>query len=229
MVLFRVILCSEFFPGVFVRRLPLPILHQERMNTTMKRSLPPLLVLSLVLLVGVIGCSKSGTVTGKVTYDGNVLTAGTVTFIPEDTAKKAVPAEIEDGVFKAERVPPGPVTVTVSTTKQYGDYLRLKAQADKGEFGAQTGGLVTAGGQGAKDVSKKEKGMMELPGQSSMAEGQKAMWEKLKDMTNIPELYADENRAVSEQKFTIKTGSQEIEINLPKAADPKKPGQQKPR
>jgi hypothetical protein len=200
------------------------------MNTTMKRSLPPLLVLSLVLLVGVIGCSKSGTVTGKVIYDGQPIPVGTVTFIPEDSSKKAVQAEIDGGVFKAERVPPGPVTVTVSTKSQYSDYLRLKAAADKGSFGPSGGGLVSAGGQGAKDVTKKDKGMMDLPGQSGMEEGQKAMWEKIKDMVNIPELYGDEKSAVSEQKFTIKTGSQEIEINLPKAADPKKPGQgQRPR
>jgi len=189
------------------------------MSTAMKRALSPLVVLSLVLLLGVIGCSKTGTVTGKVLYGGEVLPVGTVTITPEDSSKRAVVVEIENGEFKAEKVPPGPVIVTVSTKAARGEKNRL----DSGQTGPGGGGLV-GGGQTAKDIQKKKDvGMVPLPGDVGSEEKIAEARKRLENMIDVPDQYMDEKKAVPEQKFTIKAGSQEIIVELPKV-DEKKPG-----
>jgi hypothetical protein len=71
----------------------------------------------LVLLAGCIsGCGrKSGSVSGKVTYQGTSLTSGLVIFVDKD-GKVTTPAGIEvDGSYSAENVPLGPVTACVET------------------------------------------------------------------------------------------------------------------
>ena len=61
------------------------------------------------------GCSTSGTLTGKITYDGVPLRGGIVTFRTQD-GKARITARIQpDGTYTAEDVELGPNIVTVDT------------------------------------------------------------------------------------------------------------------
>ncbi len=61
------------------------------------------------------GCSATGTLTGKITYDGVALRGGTVKFMTED-GKGVARAQIQpDGTYTAEHVQVGLNRVTVET------------------------------------------------------------------------------------------------------------------
>jgi hypothetical protein len=70
----------------------------------------------LLLLVVCAGCSSStqGTISGKVTYQGKPVPAGTVVFVPQVQGGSFV-AHIRDGQYKVENCPVGPVKIAVST------------------------------------------------------------------------------------------------------------------
>jgi hypothetical protein len=75
--------------------------------------------LLLVILVSA-GCGNpAGTVWGKVTFEGNPLPSGNVSFAPDDKSagnKGAVISPIaEDGSYSLSNVPVGKVTITVET------------------------------------------------------------------------------------------------------------------
>jgi hypothetical protein len=186
------------------------------MNPLKKRALLPLAVLSLVLLLGVIGCSKSGTVTGKVIYDhpekGKVtIPMGTITFHPETGT--SVTVEIVDGEFSAKKIPPGSVAVTVSTATQRAAYKAAEKQA-------KSGGMPEGGGTGAPKIQDKMRDMGEMKDMERAKEEQAKRWEQLKNMIDVPEKYWD--KETSGLKFEIKAGSQDLEIELQKVEPPKK-------
>jgi hypothetical protein len=67
-------------------------------------------VASLLLLLA--GCGGTGTVSGKVKVNGELVTAGTVTFLTEDD--KLLQGNIgSDGSYTVEKVPPGTVKIGV--------------------------------------------------------------------------------------------------------------------
>jgi len=68
----------------------------------------------VMLLLLAAGCSSKGTISGKVTYQGKPLTAGTVTFVPEQGGG-AFMGYIREGQYKVEDVPPGSAKIAVST------------------------------------------------------------------------------------------------------------------
>jgi hypothetical protein len=57
-----------------------------------------------------------GTVSGKVSYKGQVLSSGTVTFLSGGNVVRSSPIAA-DGTYTVDRVPPGPVKITVVTTR----------------------------------------------------------------------------------------------------------------
>jgi hypothetical protein len=198
------------------------------MNPTKRRALLPLAALSLVLLLGVIGCSKTGKVTGNVTYAGEKVTAGTITFHPEKAGAKGVTVDIVDGKYTAPGVAAGSATVTVSTIESRKSFWAQEEARKKGGGGVGPGGALpgTGGGQGggtAKDLSKKMKDQKtpEMPGKDEIEAKQNAAWDAIKDMIDVPEKYADPK--TSGMTFDIKTGSQEIDIDLPKVEGFKPP------
>ncbi|HZU04160.1 MAG TPA: hypothetical protein VFA10_31155 [Ktedonobacteraceae bacterium] len=76
-------------------------------------------ILSRLLLLGSLlltaGCGGSyGVVFGKISYKGKPLKGGTISFIPASGGVVTVSIQ-EDGSYKINRVPIGPVTITVST------------------------------------------------------------------------------------------------------------------
>ena len=72
----------------------------------------------LVMLAAVVlaGCSGGkGTVTGKVSYKGTMLKGGNIVFM-STAGKQSISCRInEDGTYKAEGVPAGPVKILVET------------------------------------------------------------------------------------------------------------------
>jgi hypothetical protein len=82
--------------------------------------------LAVAVCVAVFGCGGvgKGTITGKVTYKGQTLKGGRVTY---SVKGKSVLAEIgEDGTYTAADVPTGEAKVTVQTS-----YLQQMARAPK--------------------------------------------------------------------------------------------------
>jgi hypothetical protein len=72
-----------------------------------------LLVLA-ALLVPAVGCAKKGsTVTGDVTYRGERVEAGYITFLPESGEGRAASGPIKGGKYKVEDVPPGKKMVQI--------------------------------------------------------------------------------------------------------------------
>jgi len=72
---------------------------------------------AVLLLVSLVagGCGpRTGTVTGKVTYQNTALRGGNVTFIGANGRSATAPIG-EDGRYTAERVPVGEVKITVET------------------------------------------------------------------------------------------------------------------
>jgi hypothetical protein len=68
----------------------------------------------LVLLVplGTSGCGGSGTVSGKVLYNGKPLKGGNVTFVGKRTVSSSIK---DDGTYNCANVPAGEVTICVET------------------------------------------------------------------------------------------------------------------
>jgi len=72
--------------------------------------------LALAASVGLAGCgSSTGNVTGKVSYKGTVLKGGNVTFAGEDGKNPQTAPIAEDGSYSIQKMPVGPVKITVET------------------------------------------------------------------------------------------------------------------
>lgn len=66
--------------------------------------------------LGVAGCgTKTGTIAGKVYYKDQLVQAGTVTFQSKLTGVSKSCPIMPDGSYTIERMPPGPVVITVAT------------------------------------------------------------------------------------------------------------------
>ncbi len=152
------------------------------------------------------------TVFGTVKYGGKTVPVGTIMFHPEKGRGAVV--EIQNGKYRTDRVPAGPVTVTVSTTQMRRTYKAVEQQRKSGQP-APGGGLVSAGGKVPQLKDKlKDKQPPEMPRAAELAKTQDKAWENIKDMIDVPEKFEDPEK--SELKFEIKSGSQEIPIDLPK-------------
>jgi len=68
-----------------------------------------------LLVFALAGCSRpKGTVTGKVSYNGEAVPSGTVAFYGKDDEVSSAPIG-PDGTYEATKVPLGEVKVTVTT------------------------------------------------------------------------------------------------------------------
>jgi hypothetical protein len=71
-----------------------------------------------LLLALVVGCgSNSATVTGEVTYEGQPVGGGRITFLPADGKGPAVGAQVVHGRYRIDKVLPGPKVVKVEAVK----------------------------------------------------------------------------------------------------------------
>jgi hypothetical protein len=78
------------------------------------------------------GCSDpTATVSGEVTYDGQPVKNGYVTFTPADGKGPAVGAQITDGRYTADKVPPGEKVVKVEASSGPGPSVQSQADVEK--------------------------------------------------------------------------------------------------
>jgi len=142
-------------------------------------------VLPALLTLVAAGCGTStGTVSGKVTYKGNPVTGGNITFIPPPGhATVSVPIN-EDGTYTAEKVPTVNMKVCVET-----DSLR----PNKG------------GGGGAAPKYSPPAGATAPPGYLS-GPAKKGVY------VQIPPKYAQPDS--TDLSYTVKSGKQEFNAQL---------------
>jgi hypothetical protein len=120
-----------------------------------------LLVLS-ALLVLVAGCGRKGsTVSGKVYYKGQPLTAGMVQFFPEGKGGDFSSSIKQDGSYSISKVPPGSVKITV-TSNTTNPMPKLPPMAAKG---MKKGGemMKKSGGEGAVNPFETKQGVAVPP------------------------------------------------------------------
>jgi hypothetical protein len=72
--------------------------------------------LAVGIPLGLSGCGSNGTISGKITYQGETLRGGTIIFASQED-KGSVVAEIgNDGTYTIEKVPSGKVKIVVETS-----------------------------------------------------------------------------------------------------------------
>ena len=150
--------------------------------------LPTLGLVCLFLLL--TGCGPRATVSGKVLYEGTPLKGGAVGFQTEDN--KGFSAAIgEDGTYKIEKIPPGPVKITVmaGSPKIKGVGPGAGPPKDKVKFGPPAGVTLP---EGAGPINFDPRGKDTGP--------------------KIPEHYADVQKSGLE--YTVVAGDQEHNIEL---------------
>jgi hypothetical protein len=142
--------------------------------------------LGLVLMLGALGCSSSGTVSGKVSHKGQTLGGGTIAFF--SPGKSSVVSQISpDGSYTIAKIPTGPVKISVETGSA------KPAAAPKG----------MAPPPGAANLPPEA-------ANSPVYGGQKPSGGKY---VPIPENYGDPDK--SNLTYTVQSGSQTFNIDLP--------------
>jgi hypothetical protein len=145
---------------------------------------------ALALLPPVAGCSGSATITGKVTYQGRPLTAGTVLFTSTKGRGTRTAQIGEDGTYTITNMPTGPAKIAVETKSAQPPPSR-PFEADP-----RAGARPPAG--------------------APLPEGAKATVygdpSKVRTAEPIPEHYANPDE--SGLTYTVKGGKQELPIDL---------------
>lgn len=83
----------------------------------MRCKLPVLLTLVAAGLLAAAGCSQSAVVSGSVSYEGQPVANGAISFLPEDGRGPACGGSITDGHFRVDKIPPGRKTVQIVGVK----------------------------------------------------------------------------------------------------------------
>jgi hypothetical protein len=152
-----------------------------------------LILLCVGLLAG--GCGPStGTVTGKVRYNGKPLSSGSVSFLPE-SGKGSFGARIkEDGSYTIEKVPAGKVKIVVNLGKPGGND-RQKAMMQQ----AMKSNKIELSEEARKSMPSTFKDAAEGPQPSG-------------SVTSIPKRYSDPDQSGLE--LTVTGGQQTHDIEL---------------
>lgn len=90
------------------------------------------LALLAPLVLAASGCSApGGVVSGTVTYEGEPVKTGYVTFAPADGKGPSVGAPITDGKYTADKVPLGPKVVRVEASSGAAPSVQSQADVEK--------------------------------------------------------------------------------------------------
>ena len=144
------------------------------------------------LFVLAVGCgSKEGSISGKVYYKGQLVTAGSVNFVPEG-GKHAFASQIKkDGTYSVSKVPPGPAKIGVVTGSS-----KPPTAADMKQMGR--------GAQRAQKGMEEQKSRLQEKGKPAEAGGGEAV--------HVPEKYSDpENSGL---KVDVTGGKQQFDIKI---------------
>jgi hypothetical protein len=116
-----------------------------------------LLVLAFVVLPGVIGCGpRVGSVTGTVSYKGTPLKGGNLAFVTANNQSFGSPIG-EDGHYAVNKVPAGPVKITVETAS-------LKQEAMSARKYAPPPGAAVPEGYKMSDPTAARRDYVPIPG-----------------------------------------------------------------
>jgi len=148
------------------------------------------LVLCLLLTTG---CSSKGTVTGKVSYQGQTLKGGTVVFVPEGGGGVFRSTIAEDGAYTVAKVPPGLAKITVETKSL--KPISIPGGANKGAIKSTLPPDIMKDAPPGTDLEK----MFDFEGPA-------------KKYVPIPDKYSDPDK--SGLTYTVKSGKQEHNIDL---------------
>src|SRR5260370_28111548 len=113
------------------------------------------LFLLLALLVG--ACGRTWVVSGEVTYEGQPVNDGTITFLPADGKGPSAGGPITQGKFEVQGLVPGPKVVEISAVKpinfaRSSEEMGKRYEAAKGKGDPNRligpGGVIPANAQG---------------------------------------------------------------------------------
>ncbi len=153
-------------------------------------------LLSSLMVLGAVGCgSKTATVSGKVTLNGEPLKGGNVTFARSDGQPTVSSPIGEDGSYKAENVPVGTANVCVET-KSLNPALTLPKMA-----GNKPAGPL---------VNKPSDPNVKLP--EGYNPDKSGTGSKVHLYVAIPDKYADPK--TTDITYEVKSGKQEKTIEL---------------
>ena len=89
----------------------------------------------LVLMAALSGCAEPrGRATGQVTYEGEPVAKGAISFMPADGNGSAEGGTIENGKYVVENLPPGPKRVQITAVK---DVPFARSSAEMAEMAAK--------------------------------------------------------------------------------------------
>jgi hypothetical protein len=144
-------------------------------------------LLAAVVLVGCNSSKKPAQVSGKVTYNGQLVTGGIIQFSPADTNEVIQCSILEDGTYLlGAAVPQGEMIVMVDTEA-------INPTRQKVDYGQVAG----KGGYNPDEMMEKMKGSGQIPESAGAAVGK---------YVPIPRKYAE--KKTSTLKVTIKGGKQ---------------------
>jgi hypothetical protein len=144
-------------------------------------------LLSGVGLIVLAGCQPpTGTITGKVTYQGKALPAGNIAFVHPE--RGGVSTQIRDGAFTIDKVPTGETQIAITSPAP-----------PKGAPAAMPGG-------------PKDKGAGGGPPKDALPPGVKYGQREEIQYMKIPDHYADPK--TSTLTHTVKSGKQEYNVDL---------------
>jgi hypothetical protein len=154
-------------------------------------------LLAVAALLGAAGCKSYGDVSGKVTYKGQPLKGGTVTFTTPGKGSVSAPIA-EDGSYTAARVPAGEARIAVET-KSVGPP-------------AQTKGPAAFKRGPPKLRPPKDKDLESMPKDAHAPMSGDLPKADYKRFVPVPEQYADPEK--SGLTFTVTGGPQTHDIDL---------------
>ncbi len=96
-----------------------------------------------ILLLTVAGCGGSTSVSGTVTYDGQPVQDGAITFLPGDGQGPGVGGPISDGVYRIGEITPGEKVVQIIGVKAI-PFATTTAELQKQAEEARSRGQVAA-------------------------------------------------------------------------------------
>lgn len=135
-----------------------------------KRSMPVAAALAVMLLVG---CgAKSTSVSGTVSYNGEPVKKGAISFRPTNGAGQSFATTIENGQYSADRATPGPKKVIIVGVRDVNYYASSEESYKKAEeamkAGQQGPDVAEAADYIAEDAEGNSKQVDILPGDQTM-------------------------------------------------------------
>jgi hypothetical protein len=150
-------------------------------------------LLLVPLFVLAVGCSKEGTVSGKVYYKGKLLQSGAVNFVPEGKGNSVGSPIGKDGSYSVSKVPAGLAKISVVT----GSAKPPSTQEMQKEMGR--------GAAMAQKGMEKQKSMLKEKGKPAEAEGPT-------EEIHLPEKYSNPDE--SGLSVEVKGGKQVHDIKI---------------